>query len=264
MAVVSHPTLGDNIDLDANYGSLELFTRAFRNAFGVSPSLYRRMGATYTHLHTANGIHHRSGKDDTKGIRQSMDLFVSSPARSWHRDVSRSGEGAESRTIGPPSEQPDTCISMGWSGSEPAPTSGPMVQTKEACPAAMTGGSTPLFDNALRTASSAMLVRCIKRIEGSIAYSPRPQSERLGGHVCRCSMRTPGNLHLWWHVRRRDYVPCLPADGCHRFAAGLWSEVEGVGCPMEYLESLTRRQAEEPRPCRGDPPRPPALPSGPL
>src|SRR5207245_5692363 len=32
------------IGLDANYGSLEAFTRAFRKALGVSPSLYRRMG----------------------------------------------------------------------------------------------------------------------------------------------------------------------------------------------------------------------------
>lgn len=40
------------------------FTRAFGKAFGVSPSLHRRMGATYTHLHRANGIHHHSGTDD--------------------------------------------------------------------------------------------------------------------------------------------------------------------------------------------------------
>jgi AraC-like DNA-binding protein len=63
-----------DIGLDANYGSLEAFTRAFRNAFGVSPSLYRRMGAKDTHLHTANGIHHRSGKDDTKGAGRFISL----------------------------------------------------------------------------------------------------------------------------------------------------------------------------------------------
>src|SRR5262245_55258641 len=34
------------IAFQANYGSLEAFTRAFRKAFRVSPSLYRRMGAT--------------------------------------------------------------------------------------------------------------------------------------------------------------------------------------------------------------------------
>ena len=74
-----------DIGLDANYGSLEAFTRAFRNAFGVSPSLYRRMGATHTHLYTANGIHHRSAKDDTKGADRFMDLFdIFSGQESWH------------------------------------------------------------------------------------------------------------------------------------------------------------------------------------
>src|SRR6516162_9137197 len=73
------------IGFNANYGSLEAFTRAFRKAFGVSPSLYRRMGATYTHLHTTNGIHHHCGKDDTKGARRSMDLFdIFSGQESWH------------------------------------------------------------------------------------------------------------------------------------------------------------------------------------
>src|SRR6266576_3640652 len=67
-------TLVTEIAFEANYGSLEAFTRAFRKAFRVSPSLYRRMGATYTHLHTTNGIHHHSGKDDMKGVDQSMDL----------------------------------------------------------------------------------------------------------------------------------------------------------------------------------------------
>src|SRR4051794_39016159 len=43
------------IGLNAGYGSLEAFTRAFRRAFGASPSLYRRMGATYTRLPATNG-----------------------------------------------------------------------------------------------------------------------------------------------------------------------------------------------------------------
>src|SRR5262249_6121128 len=45
------------IALDANYNSLEAFTRAFRKAFHVSPSLYRRMGSRPMHLPTPNKIH---------------------------------------------------------------------------------------------------------------------------------------------------------------------------------------------------------------
>src|SRR4051812_36302364 len=74
-----------DIGLNANYGSLEAFTRAFRKAFGISPTLYRRMGATFHHLHAPNGIHHHSGTDDTKGIGRFMDLFdIFSGQESWH------------------------------------------------------------------------------------------------------------------------------------------------------------------------------------
>jgi AraC-like DNA-binding protein len=46
-----------DVAFDAQYGSLEAFTRAFHRAFGVSPSLYRRMGATHFRLHSPNAIH---------------------------------------------------------------------------------------------------------------------------------------------------------------------------------------------------------------
>src|SRR6202034_4860978 len=39
-----------DVALDANYGSLEAFTRAFRKAFWTSPSLYRRMRDPHFHL----------------------------------------------------------------------------------------------------------------------------------------------------------------------------------------------------------------------
>jgi AraC family transcriptional regulator len=46
-----------DIALDANYGSLEAFTRAFRKAFQTSPSLYRRMRDPHFHLPASNKIH---------------------------------------------------------------------------------------------------------------------------------------------------------------------------------------------------------------
>ena len=45
------------IALDANYGSLEAFTRAFRRAFRASPSLYRRRRDPHFHLPASNKIH---------------------------------------------------------------------------------------------------------------------------------------------------------------------------------------------------------------
>src|SRR5258708_13177762 len=46
-----------DVALDANYGSLEAFTRAFRKAFRTSPSLYRRIRDPHFHLPAANKIH---------------------------------------------------------------------------------------------------------------------------------------------------------------------------------------------------------------
>src|SRR5882757_3254971 len=46
-----------DVALDANYGSLEAFTRAFRKVFGISPSIYRRMRDPHFHLPASNKIH---------------------------------------------------------------------------------------------------------------------------------------------------------------------------------------------------------------
>jgi AraC family transcriptional regulator len=73
-----------DIALNANYGSLEAFTRAFRKAFRTSPSLYRRMRVTYTHLPAPNKIHfHASGSIAKGGFE--MDLFDRFAGNdSWH------------------------------------------------------------------------------------------------------------------------------------------------------------------------------------
>src|SRR5688500_537328 len=61
------------IAFDAHYGSLEAFTRAFSRAFRVSPSVYRRMGATHFHLPAANAIHFCAAASPEQG--GTMDLF---------------------------------------------------------------------------------------------------------------------------------------------------------------------------------------------
>jgi AraC-like DNA-binding protein len=70
--------------LNANYGSLEAFTRAFRKAFRTSPSLYRRMRVTYTRLPAPNGIHFHALGSIAKGEFE-MDLFDRFAGNdSWH------------------------------------------------------------------------------------------------------------------------------------------------------------------------------------
>jgi AraC family transcriptional regulator len=232
-----------DISLHANYGSLEAFTRAFRKAFGVSPSLYRRMGATYTHLHAANGIHHHSGKDHTKGVNQSMDLFdIFSGQESWH--TRRLLELAKTLN----DEQLDRTLKYQvkvtpWDGPDQSLRQilDRMVQTKEAWAAALTGGSVPLFDNAPPTdrTPSAMLARIDRadaKFQGVLtdvrnrsawddtfvdALCEPPETFTFGGMFAHVIM---------FNAYRR----MLAMDALRRLGV----KVEGFGCPMEYVAAL--------------------------
>jgi len=72
------------VALDANYSSLEAFTRAFRRAFRTSPSIYRRMRDPHFHLPASNKIHFLAPGSLTEGGRD-MDLFDRFAGNdSWH------------------------------------------------------------------------------------------------------------------------------------------------------------------------------------
>jgi AraC family transcriptional regulator len=73
-----------DIALDANYGSLEAFTRAFRKAFHTSPSIYRRLRDRHFHLPASNKIHFLAPGNLSKG-ENNMDLFDRFAGNdSWH------------------------------------------------------------------------------------------------------------------------------------------------------------------------------------
>lgn len=232
-----------DIGLNAGYGSLEAFTRAFRKAFGVSPSLYRRIGATYTHLHTGSGIHHHCGKDDTKGVRRSMDLFdIFSGQESWH--TQRLLNLARTLT----DEQLDRPLKnqvkiFPWDDADHSlrQVLDRMVLTKEVWAAALTGSGMPLMDNAPpehRTAS-AMLARMEKAdaafhtvltdIRNRSAWEDTfvdalcepPETFTFGG--------------MFAHVITFNfYRRMIAIDAMQRLGV----KVEGFGCPEEYIASL--------------------------
>lgn len=132
------------IALDAQYGSLEAFSRAFRKAFGVSPSLYRRMGATAFRLQSASGIHFLAPGSPQKGALE-MDLFDRFAGYdSWH--TRHLLEHARQLT----DEQLDRKIDAGlklvpWEDPQASLRQllDRIVQTKEVWTAALTGGSLP-------------------------------------------------------------------------------------------------------------------------
>jgi AraC family transcriptional regulator len=234
------------ISLLANYGSLEAFTRAFRKAFAVSPSLYRRMGATYTHLQAANGIHHHSGKNGMKGVVKSMDLFdIFSGQESWHtrRLLDLATTLTDEQLDRPLKNQVTVCP---WDSADRSLRQilERMVQTKEVWAAALTGGPMPLMDDAApadRT-PSALLAR-IDSADGKFqailtdvrnrgawddtfvdALCEPPEAFTFGGMFAHV---------ITFNAYRR--MLAIEALRC------LGVRVEGFGCPMEYVENLAKR-----------------------
>ena len=78
-----------DVALDANYGSLEAFTRAFRRAFRTSPSLYRRIRdpllcggnpATLVRTRQHEGIPVRHPPQRLQGRRAFEDGIASAPS----------------------------------------------------------------------------------------------------------------------------------------------------------------------------------------
>jgi AraC-like DNA-binding protein/uncharacterized damage-inducible protein DinB len=231
------------IGLNANYGSLEAFTRAFRKAFRVSPSLYRRMGVTYTHLHTTNGIHHFSGRDDTKGTDRSMDLFdIFSGQESWHtRRLLELAKTLNDEQLDHPLKNQMTIFP--WDGPDRSLRQilDRMVQTKEVWAAALTGGRMPLLDNAPTEdrSPSAMLARmeeadaAFHRVLTDVrnrsawadtfvdALCEPPETFTFGGMFADV---------ITFNAHRR----MLAIDAMQRLGA----KVEGCGSPIEYVAQL--------------------------
>jgi AraC family transcriptional regulator len=231
------------ISLNANYGSLEAFTRAFRKAFRVSPSLYRRMGATYTHLHSTNGIHHYSG-NETKGADNSMDLYdIFAGQESWH--TQRLLDLAKTLT----DEQLDKPLSnqmrvFPWDGPDQTLRQilDRMVLTKEVWAAALTGGAMPVMDHppAGRTPSAMQtrLEHADSEFHGVLAdvRNRRAWEDTFVDALCEPPETfTFGGMFahvITFNAHRR----MLAMDALRKLGVA----VEGFGCPSEYLSSLAK------------------------
>ncbi len=237
-----------DIGLNASYGSLEAFTRAFRKAYKVSPSLYRRLGVTYTHLHATNGIHHCSGKNDMKGADRSMDLFdIFSGQESWHtRRLLELTKTLNDEQLDHPLKNQMKIFP--WDGPDQSLRQilDRMVQTKEVWAAALTGGGMPLLDNAPpedRT-PSAMLARMDKADAAfhSVLTDVRNRSaweDTFVDALCEPPETfTFGGMFadvITFNAHRR----MLAIDALQRLGA----KVEGCGSPMEYVATLVSAQA---------------------
>ena len=236
------------IAFDANYGSLEAFTRSFGKAFQVSPSLYRRMGATHFRLPARNGIHFSAPGSPSKGASD-MDLFDRfAGADAWH--TRRLLEHAAS--LRP--EQLDRPLKgavelFGWGADKNLREMlERIVQTKELWTAALTGGAMPKLEGISpeERTPAALLARfdkaeaafqqCLCEVRNREAWDDTfvdalcepPESFSFGSVFA----------HI---ITQNTYRRLTALDALRKLGVS----IEGFGDPMEYEQAVAPwRKAE--------------------
>jgi len=235
------PLTVTDIAFDAQYGSLEAFTRAFRRAFRISPSLYRRMGATHYHLATSNGIHFCASAGDSGG--KAMDLFeLFAGADSFHvRRLLEHARGLTDEQLDRPLNNPAKVFPWDSPARSLRDLLRRLVQTKEIWNAALTGSAPPEVHkqvpaeqtpDALLTRmekSDAEFTRILTAVRNRNAWSDTfvdalcdpPETFSFGG--------------MFAHVITfNSYQRLLALDALRRLGV----KVEGFGCPTEYEASI--------------------------
>jgi AraC family transcriptional regulator len=235
------------IAFDANYGSLEAFTRAFRKAFRISPSLYRRMGATHTCLAAPNGFHFYAAGSRSKGAVDNMDLFdLFAGSDSWHtRYLLEQAKALTDEQLDRPLHSPIQVFPWDQPDQNLRQILDRLVYTKEVWIAAVTGGEMPPFETLIAAdrTPAAMLTRfekadgefqrilCDVRNRGAWsdtfvdALCEPPETFTFGG--------------MFAHVVTFNTYRRLTALDALR---GFGVKVEGFGCPSEYEAVIAPRR----------------------
>jgi AraC-like DNA-binding protein/uncharacterized damage-inducible protein DinB len=233
----------------ANYGSLEAFTRAFRKAFRVSPSLYRRMGATHVRLPAPNGFHFCVTGSRSKGALH-MDLFDRfAGADSWHsRRLLEHAQTLSEEQLDRPLN--GTVAVFGW--CQPDKNLREMleriVQTKEVWTAALTGGDVPKLEGvpAAERTPAALLARFERAdAEFNRFLSDVRNREAWDDTFVDALCEPPETFTfggMFAHVITFNTYRRLTAlDALRRLGVN----VEGFGCPTEYETSVAPWREEE-------------------
>jgi AraC-like DNA-binding protein len=226
------------IALTANYGSLEAFSRAFRSAYRVSPSLYRRMGATHIHLPAPNGIHFCAAAGFASKGAFPMDLFDRfAGADSWHTRQLLQHAGTLS------DEQLDRPLNgavavFGWCSPDKnlREMLDRIVLTKEVWTAALTGGEAPAMEptEAQRT-PAALLARFEKADTEFVAFLTDVRNRAAWDDTFIDALCEPPETFtfggVFAHVMTfNSYRRLTALDALRRLGV----DVEGFGCPMDY------------------------------
>jgi AraC-like DNA-binding protein len=235
------------IALDAQYGSLEAFTRAFRGAFQTSPSLYRRSGSSRIHLPAPNHYHFCPSGRQSKGVFKNMELFeLFSGTDSWYtRRLLEQAESLDDEQL----DRPLNGTAKVWGWDQPDRNLREilerMVQTKEVWAAALTGGDMPELDNRPATDRTPAAMRL--RFENAEADFERVLRDvgRRGAwdETFVDALCEPAETFSYGGM----FAHVMTFNAWRRLAAldafqKLGAPVSGTGCPMEYEAAFASRE----------------------
>lgn len=229
------------IALDAGYGSIEAFSRAFRRAFGASPSIYRRMDQTYYHLPAPNFIHFGAPVAISKGA--SMDLFdLFAGHDTWHtQQLLEAARSLSDEQLDRPLKNPVSVVPWDKPDQTLREILDRIVLTKEVWTAALTGGKLP--DTSATATSSqtpATMLQRLQETDGEFQsifrgvrdrgtwtdtfvdkYCEPPETFTFGG--------------MFAHVITfNSYRRLLALEALRRYGV----EIGGSGCPMDFERVL--------------------------
>ena len=238
-----------DIAFDAQYGSLEAFTRAFGKAFRVSPSLYRRMGVSHFHLPAPNGFHFCSCGSISKGDSNEMDLFdLFAGGDSWH--TARLLEYAKNLTD-EQLDRPVTGLAKIFPWERPERNLREMlermVQTKEIWTAALTGRNlASLESTAAERTPSALLARFQKTDSEFKNILKDVHNRGAWGDTFVDALCEPAETFsfggMFAHVITfNSYQRIMALDVMRRMGVN----VEGFGDPIEYERSIAAGNVPE-------------------
>jgi AraC family transcriptional regulator len=230
-----------DVAFDARYGSLEAFTHAFRRAFRVSPTLYRRMGATHFQLPAPNAIHFCAPTPGSGG--DTMDLFdLFAGADSYHvRKLLEHARGLSDDQLDRPLQNPAKVFPWDSPAQSLRDLLTRLVVTKEIWTAALTGGDAPNVHDRTpgRSTPDALLARldtsdaAFKRILTDVR-NRNAWSDTFVDALCE-PPETFSFGGMFAHVITfNTHQRLLALDALRRLGV----KVEGFGCPTEYEASV--------------------------
>jgi AraC family transcriptional regulator len=239
-----------DIAIDADYGSLEAFTRAFRKAFRMSPSLYRRMRVTHTFLPAPNGIHFYAAAPTVKGAGD-MDLYDRFAGNdSWHtRKLLEFAASLSEEKLDQPLDAVVEILPWREATKTLRQILENIVFTKEVWAAALAGHDMPNINGtpASERSPKAMLARLEKtdvelhRIFHDVARRGAWDDTFVDALCEPAETFTFGGVFahiVTFNAHRR----IMALDALRRHGV----EVRGFGDPMEYEESIAPWAQREP------------------